>query len=211
MDDSDLFDVFDVDNNPEPIQNAPTAPLERQKSQKHKSKGPSKQESNGVVAIGKRAHDKRDGDDAEGKMTVKKARKNIEDPIVVDSFETESEQIVPATTGLQGTAPTDAKIIIKKRVNLRNLKPGALPEIGLVREDVDGSTAMRLCFPRRIGNILPWKVISSLIRLREYTPSNSIPFKRCLLPRSKEMKVFSLARIQVPGKPSLQNTPLQRV
>ena len=211
MDDSDLFDVFDVDNNPEPIQNAPPAPLERQKSQKHKSKDPNKHESNGVVAIGKRAHDKRDGDDAEGQTTVKKARKNIEDPIVVDSFETESEQIVPATTGLQGIAPTDANIIIKKRVNLRNLKPRTRPEMGLFKKDVDGSTDMRLCFPRRIGNILPWKVTSSLILLREYTPSNSIPFKRCLLLRSKEMKVFSSVRIQVLGKPSLPNTPLQRV
>lgn len=62
MDDSELFDVFNVDNNPEP------------------------------------------------------ETKAIPTQVVVDSFETESDQIVPATQGLQGIAPTDQNIVIKKRV-----------------------------------------------------------------------------------------------
>jgi hypothetical protein len=129
MDDSELFDVFDVDNNPEPVQKGPVAPIERTKSQKHRSKD-NKPDSNGI-ASGKRPHDKQDDQDVEERTMIKKSRKNIEDPVVVDSFETESEQIVPATMGLQGTAPTDANIVIKKRVSpespqsihLRNNRP----------------------------------------------------------------------------------------
>lgn len=116
MDDSELFDVFDVDNNPEPVQKGPVAPIERTKSQKkHRSKD-TKPDSNGI-ASGKRPLDKQDDQDVEERTMIKKSRKNIADPVVVDSFETESEQIVPATMGLQGTAPTDANIVIKKRVS----------------------------------------------------------------------------------------------
>jgi hypothetical protein len=85
MDDSELFDVFTVDNNPEPEQKTIARP-ERPKSKKEKK----------------------------GKKEKSKAKDN---PIVVDSFETESDQIVRATTGLQGVAPTDENIVIKKKVN----------------------------------------------------------------------------------------------
>lgn len=116
MDDSELFDIFDVDNNPEPAQKTIAAPVERSKSHKSKSKK-DKHDSNGV-SNGKRAHNEADESRTEDRTLVKKARKNVEDPIVVDSFETESDQIVPATSGLQGTVPpADANIVIKKRVS----------------------------------------------------------------------------------------------
>jgi hypothetical protein len=118
MDDSELFDVFDVDNNPEPTPKDPAPPIERSKSHKKKSKrDPAEAHANGPSANGKRPHEDKQGKHTqEGTPPVKKPRKRAEDPIVVDSFETESDQIVPATTGLQGTVPADANIVIKKRV-----------------------------------------------------------------------------------------------
>jgi len=125
MDDSELFDVFDVDNNPEPAAKDPAPPIERSKSHKKKSKrDPSESHANGPSANGKRPHEDKQGKHTqEGTPPVKKPRKRAEDPIVVDSFETESDQIVPATTGLQGTVPADANIVIKKRVCPLSLRP----------------------------------------------------------------------------------------
>lgn len=127
MDDSELFDVFTVDNNPEPEQKTIARP-ERPKSkkdkkdrkEKHKSK--SKDASNG--SNGKRAHDddsqnsvgENDIDGTDSSPPATKRLRKKENPIVVDSFETESDQIVRATTGLQGAAPTDENIVIKKKV-----------------------------------------------------------------------------------------------
>jgi hypothetical protein len=119
MDDSELFDIFDVDNNPEPVQKSAPAPVQRSKSHKKKSKKDTSESQSNGIANGKRPHDsnKDTGEEVEERETpVKKVRKIVQDPIVVDSFETESDQIVPATTGLQGTLPTDANIVIKKRV-----------------------------------------------------------------------------------------------
>jgi hypothetical protein len=128
MDDSELFDVFAIDNNPEPEQKTIARPErvkskkdKKDKKEKHKSK--SKDASNGLN--GKRAHDE-DSQNSVGEDDIngadssppatKKSRRSKENPIVVDSFETESDQIVRATTGLQGVAPTDENIVIKKKV-----------------------------------------------------------------------------------------------
>ena len=115
MDDTELFDVFSLDNNPEPEQKTVFVPvtedLKKSRSSTLLPKG----------LAGKRRHEVADGavDEPNGSpfpSVSKKAKKSAEDPIVVDSFETESEQVVPATQGLQGNAPLDDKIVIKKRV-----------------------------------------------------------------------------------------------
>jgi hypothetical protein len=127
MDDSELFDVFNIDNNPEPVQN--TVPgiqredsrkLKKWKTEKFKSDDSSSNEVNGkrsyVEVSTKMEEDGVDG--SENTPVPKKSRKNDNAPIVVDSFETETDQIVPATQGLQGAAVTDHNIVIKKRVSL---------------------------------------------------------------------------------------------
>lgn len=124
MDDSELFDVFSIGNNPEPVQK--TAPgIHRQKSKKSKKPDTDKKatasDASTDVVIGKRPYDEgndksNDIDGGESTQVSKKPRKRNDTPIVVDSFETESDQIVPATQGLQGLAPPDHNIVIKKRV-----------------------------------------------------------------------------------------------
>jgi len=124
MDDSELFDVFNIDNNPEPeqktipTQNKKRKPKKPKKTTDEKSTTNKDQSTNGVS--GKRSHEdlstKSDADEDEVEVVSKKPRKLDETPIIVDSFETESDQIVPATQGLQGIAPTDQNIVIKKRV-----------------------------------------------------------------------------------------------
>ena len=129
MDDSELFDVFNEYNNPEPLQKttAGTKDAERKKSKKDKKKDKSKDTQNGVNQR-KRSLDetseKMDVDGESGEIDAaevsgitKKVRKNTQQPIVVDSFETESDQVVPAIAGLQGIAPTNDNIVIKKRVS----------------------------------------------------------------------------------------------
>jgi hypothetical protein len=127
MDDSELFDVFNIDNNPEPEQKT----IEGQKKRKTKKSKKSREEkragkeksANGVN--GKRSHEELstksddEEEEAEPKTVSKKLRKLEENPIIVDSFETESDQVVRATQGLQGIAPTDENIIIKKKVSPR--------------------------------------------------------------------------------------------
>src|SRR5271169_4839426 len=127
MDDSELFDVFKIDNDPEPEQKT----ISGTKTQKPKKPKKSKDEKNATAvnekstngpSNGKRGHKdlSANSDEEDGVETAtisKRHRKLGENPIVVDSFETESEQIVPATQGLQGIAPTDQNIIIKKRVS----------------------------------------------------------------------------------------------
>jgi hypothetical protein len=114
MDDSELFDVFSTDNNPEPEQKTAASSL------KTKSKKPKKQKKDKVLksASGKRSHDESEDAVEEEKTSpiVKRHRRNSENPIIVDSFETESDQIVPAAQGLQGTAAPDHNIVIKKKV-----------------------------------------------------------------------------------------------
>jgi len=130
MDDSELFDVFNVDNNPEPAQKTIQAPPrekpKKQKKSKHENVAAKETTANGGGAgvSGKRPHDhvstetsqEQQMDGVENTGVAKKVRKLADNPIIVDSFETETDQIVPATTGLQGVAPKDQNIVIKKRV-----------------------------------------------------------------------------------------------
>jgi ATP-dependent RNA helicase DOB1 len=121
MDDLELFDVFSTDNNPEPVQKTiqgiqKVKPKKEKKEKKDKSK---KNSANGDSTNGKRHHDEASSHstpeiDSVG-PTKKRHRKDAENPIIVDSFETESDQILPAAQGL-GTAPADHNIIIKKKV-----------------------------------------------------------------------------------------------
>src|SRR5579862_5563080 len=125
MDDLELFDVFNEDNNPEPQQKTiqSTSTVREKKSKKEKKKEKSK-DSNQNGHHRKRSHDDLsnksdvDGevDEMDSTRITKKPRKNTEQPIVVDSFETESDQVLPATAGLQGTVPTNDNIVIKKKV-----------------------------------------------------------------------------------------------
>jgi len=129
MDDADLFDVFNEDNNPEPQQKTiqGTKGSKVKKSKKEK-KDKSKETHNGIHK--KRSHEEinpsHDMEDEENEVIDneestrlnKKPRKIAEHPIVVDSFETETDQIVPATTGLQGTVPASDTIVLKKKVFL---------------------------------------------------------------------------------------------
>ena len=123
MDDSELFDVFNIDNNPEPVQKTVRG-VQRVQSKKSRKSGKGEGVSNETPANsvnGKRSHDQSRNDEKNNLKSTqisKKPRKNNDAPIVVDSFETESDQIVPATQGLQGTAPADQNIVIKKRVLL---------------------------------------------------------------------------------------------
>ena len=124
MDDSELFDVFNIDNNPEPEQKTIPTQNKKRKPRKPKKTTGEKSTTNKDQSIngfsGKRSHEdpstKSDVDEDEVEVVSKKPRKIDETPIIVDSFETESDQIVPATQGLQGIAPTDQNIVIKKRV-----------------------------------------------------------------------------------------------
>jgi hypothetical protein len=124
MDDSELFDVFNIDNNPEPEQKTiPTQNKKRKAKKPKKSKEDKSTTNQGTSTNGasrKRSHEdlstKSDAEEDDVEIVSKKPRKIGETPIVVDSFETESDQIVPATQGLQGIAPTDQNIVIKKRV-----------------------------------------------------------------------------------------------
>jgi hypothetical protein len=113
-----------VDNNPEPEQiTIPTQNKKRKakrpkKSREDKSATNQEISTNGVSA--KRFHEnistKSDVEEDDAKVVSKKPRNIDSAPIIVDSFEKESDQIVPATQGLQGVAPTDQNIVIKKRV-----------------------------------------------------------------------------------------------
>lgn len=134
MDDSELFDVFNVDNNPEPAQKTIQAPPREKPKKQKESKHENTVANDKVTANGgggggvkgKRPHDHvstetnkaKQMDGVESIGIAKKMRKMADNPIIVDSFETETDQIVPATTGLQGVAPTDQNIVIKKRVTL---------------------------------------------------------------------------------------------
>ena len=103
MDDNELFAVFTAENNPEPVQ----------KTQRGTSR---KTRSHTDDTTCKRSRgDQADGVGEDEPQTAKRLRKN-DTPVVLDSFETESEQIVPAIEGLQGVAPVDQSIVIKKRV-----------------------------------------------------------------------------------------------
>jgi len=155
MDDSELFDVFSLDNNPEPEQKTVSVPVTEDLKKPKPSKVPSQ---NGSTS--KRSYDRADdaSDERNGSHSPpasKKARKNVEDPVVVDSFETESDQVVPATQGLQGTAPEDQNIVIKKRVSFTS------------NSSLTFSTVMLLYFLRQIGNIRLWNLTSSWTLRRE--------------------------------------------
>ena len=157
MDDPELFDVFNVDDASEPAQRAMQS-LRRDKfntSEKKEVKKSAKTETpvNGVQR--KRSYDdavpngilqSTNGEDVS--HISKRSRKREENPIVVDSFETESEQVVPATQGLQGIAPVDKNIVIKKRVS--TLFPFCLMF----------SIVMQLYSPRQTGDIRDWNRIN---------------------------------------------------
>jgi hypothetical protein len=177
MDDSELFDVFNVDNNPEPAQKTIQAPPrekpKKQKKSKHENTVTNDKVANGGGGgggvNGKRRHDhvstetskKQQMDGVESTGIARKMRKLADNPIIVDSFETETDQIVPATTGLQGVAPTDQNIVIKKRVESHNV-------FALTGCSID----MQPYFQPQIGSLLPLNHINLRIRLHESTPSN---------------------------------------
>jgi len=100
-------------------------------------------------------------DGVESTGAAKKMRTLADDLIIVDSFETETDQIVLATTGLLGVALTDQNIVIKKRVKSHN-------EFVLTGYSID----MQRYFQLQIGSILPLNHINLRIRLHESTPSN---------------------------------------
>jgi len=139
MDDADLFDVFTIDNNPEPPrktiasetthiqQQAKKKKLKKDKQQVLKDESALEEATsptNGSKA--KRSHDDvieissdDNGDEGlpeESPRHSKKSRTEEANPIVLDSFEKESDQIVRATQGLQGAPVIDENIVIKKRV-----------------------------------------------------------------------------------------------
>jgi hypothetical protein len=141
MDDAELFDVFSIDNDaeaPAPAAATVAAHLsERTRKKKSKANGKNKAEHSikteeqateqSPSPMGKRSHVdvieiSSDDDEAGGAAPddsprpAKKARKAEANPVVVDSFETESDQIVRAAEGLQGAPVTDENIVIKKRV-----------------------------------------------------------------------------------------------
>ena len=173
MDDLELFDVFNVDNNPEPeqktIQAPPREKPKKQKKSKHENTAAKEVTANGGVH-GKRPHEhvstengiQQPMDGVHATEVAKKPRKLADNPIIVDSFETETDQIVPAATGLQGVAPTDQNIVIKKRVT----------PMTCVWAKWILSIDMQRCFQLQIGSILLLNHISLQIRLREYTLSN---------------------------------------
>jgi len=127
MDDAELFDVFEVEDSVETVPLKPAKATKEhrtkksKKEHKEKKKSTPHQDDEDVSSKNKRALEQRhfNGDDMpEDSRKSKKSRKIEPQPIVVDSFETETEQIVPATQGLQGTPLTsaDQNIVIKKRV-----------------------------------------------------------------------------------------------
>jgi hypothetical protein len=212
MDDLELFDVFNVDNNPEPeqktIQGLARDKPKRQKTSKHEKSIANDESANGVS--GKRSYDqvstaggrKQEDDGGESTTVTKRLRKMAENPIIVDSFETETDQIVPATQGLQGAARTDQNIIIKKRV---------IFHFHFSCAEFVHSIVMQRCFQLQTGSILLLNHITLQIHLLEYTHSNWIPFKRCRLQPSNGMKVCLSVHIHLLGKRSLQNTQLPKV
>lgn len=141
MDDAELFDVFGIDNDAEAAAPAATVAAHlSQKTRKKKSKATSKNKAEqstrkeepateqSTSPKGKRSHVdviEISSDDGEAGGAVpddsprpaKKARKADANPVVVDSFETESDQIVRAAEGLHGEPVTDENIVIKKRVS----------------------------------------------------------------------------------------------
>ena len=132
MDDSELFDVFNVENNPEPaqktIQGLPREKPKKPEKSKHEKDVVRDAAAKGGVngkrpyeQVSREAKKERQIDGQESTGVAKKPRKLADHPIIVDSFETETDQIVPATTGLQGVAPTDQNIVIKKKVTTVNL------------------------------------------------------------------------------------------
>jgi hypothetical protein len=137
MDDAELFDVFSVNNNPEPPRKTLTV-TEDHKTKKPKKEGHNKEKDKRKPEDGetnahrsqdakKRRKEQQSNDDDQTSGTesyniAKRPRKVAEQPVVVDSFETETDQIVPAAQGLQGAAITDHNIIIKKRVRPRSRK-----------------------------------------------------------------------------------------
>src|SRR5271170_1563119 len=106
MDDSELFDVFNVDNNPEPAQKTIQAPPREKPKKQKKSKHENTVANDKVTANGgggggvkgKRPHDhvstetskEKQMDGVESTGMAKKMRKLADNPIIVDSFETET-------------------------------------------------------------------------------------------------------------------------
>jgi hypothetical protein len=202
MDDLELFDVFSTDNNPEPVQK--TASTTHKPKVKKSKKSKEEKSTTNDTANGKRHHDEPSENSTETDATnnevgpiTKRKRKNVENPIVVDSFETESDQIVPAAQGL-GAPVTDHNIIIKKKVSY-------------FARGLTCSIDMLLYFPLQTGNIHRWNLISLRIRLREFTPSSWILFRRCPLLLLNGMRVFLLVRILLLGRLLLRSTLLRRV
>ena len=136
MDDPELFDVFTVDNNPEPPRKTLIVTeehkIKKSKKERPKEKDKKKSEDGGINLrrlqdTKKRRKEQQSNDEdqtsgTESYKTAKRPRKVPEQPVIVDSFETETDQIVPAAQGLQGAAITDQNIIIKKRVRPRSPK-----------------------------------------------------------------------------------------
>ena len=130
MDDSELFDVFSIDNNPEPIQKIvqgePRESLKKPKKLKTEESVAKETKTSAIGVNKKRTHDNpapkddprenNESDETTHSRVSKKSRGMTDNPVVVDSFETESDQIIPATQGLQGLPVADHNIIIKKRV-----------------------------------------------------------------------------------------------
>jgi hypothetical protein len=142
MDDAELFDVFSIDNDidaPAPATATVAAHL-KDKTKKKKSKADNKNKKQSIKTgdgqaneqttspKGKRSHfeviEISSDDNETGRIApedsprpTKKARKVEANPVVVDSFETESDQIVRAAEGLQGVPVTDENIVIKKKVS----------------------------------------------------------------------------------------------
>jgi hypothetical protein len=112
MDDAELFDVFAVEETP--VVQVPNT-VKTKKHKKEKKKASNQVEDEPIT--NKRALERAANEDESATHKVKKQRKTEPQPIIVDSFETESDQIVPATQGLQGVPlATDQNIVIKKRV-----------------------------------------------------------------------------------------------
>jgi len=188
MDDSELFDVFNIDNNPEPEQKTLAGaktqkPKKPKKSKEQKNAAAAKEKSAAGPSNGKRGHKelsaKSDEENEVETTKLSKRHRKLEDnPIVVDSFETESEQIVPATRGLQGIAPTDHNIVIKKRV---------LPSSKTLVNKF--SIDMQLFFQLQIGNTHLLNHFNLWTPLLVYIHSSWIPFRKCRLLLLNEMKV----------------------
>jgi hypothetical protein len=142
MDDAELFDVFSIENDteaPAPA-TATVASHLKEKTKKKKSKTDNKHKAKQIIK--KEEHTNKQPPSPRGKRShvevieissdenvagvaapddsprpAKKPRKAEAHPVVVDSFETESDQIVRAAEGLQGVPVTDENIVIKKKVS----------------------------------------------------------------------------------------------